>query len=93
MFSPQLSPVAGQCYLPGSWPVKERENGLEEAQMKAIWGDGDVSFHFPPFNAHLAGSQLPRSPGKHRGSCGPSPCPTATQRECLPAGGALDRVG
>lgn len=54
MFSPQLSPVAGQCYLPGSWPVKERENGLEEAQMKAIWGGGDVSFHFPPFNAHLA---------------------------------------
>ena len=65
----------------------EGEGGrIRRAHMKGTDCGGRV--FSPPSTQRPPGCQLPRSPGKLRGGCGPSPCPTAPRggrpahREC-----------
>lgn len=65
------------------------ENRLEETDRRAR--RGGLSFHLPPLSAHLLSApQEPREAQRHLWVL---PHPTATRRECLPAGGALERGG
>lgn len=89
--TPTSSPSGGAGYLPGSWPVKEREGTLEKAQVKAGVGWGRVIS--PPLHSMAIWLSSLRKVGGLRGSCVPFPHPTAPQREGLLAGGALKRAG